>query len=101
MCDPRKVQILQQHAAQQQALQQQAGGGGGGSSGKHHLSRSNSHNADLNSLSDSAEAASGNEAALPRAYMKCSSSNMSKQRFKKFNYASVNVSIFDYFFNCD
>jgi len=89
VCDPRKVQILQQQM-QQAALANGVGAFGGANKP---FSRSNSHNADLNSLDGTENAQSDSTGAQPpKPYLKLSSSNMSKQRFKKFNYASVNVS---------
>ena len=90
VCDPRKVQILQ-HQHQQQMLM--ANGGSTKS-----FSRSNSHNSELNALGgdgngDGASTDNANAQMPPKPYLKLSSSNMSKQRFKKFNYASVNVLI--------
>lgn len=90
VCDPRKVQILQQQM-QQAALANGTGAFGGANKP---FSRSNSHNADLNSLDGSDANAQSDSTGQqpPKPYLKLSSSNMSKQRFKKFNYASVNVS---------
>lgn len=91
VCDPRKVQILQHQQQQQQMLL--ANGGSAKA-----FSRSNSHNSELNALGgdvtgDSNSADSAGVQMPPKPYLKLSSSNMSKQRFKKFNYGSVNVRI--------
>lgn len=90
VCDPRKVQILQ-HQQQQQMLMVNGGNAKA-------FSRSNSHNSELNALGgdasgDSSSGDTGSAQMPPKPYLKLSSCNMSKQRFKKFNYASVNVSI--------
>jgi hypothetical protein len=101
VCDPRKIQILQQQQAQMTGLNAPGGGGGSGpgaGSGRPGLPRSNSRQDSLDGLgsgggdASSAGSAGGAISIVPKHYLKPSSLNSaSKQRFKKFDYASVNV----------
>ena len=101
VCDPRKLQILQQQQAAAQKLAAAGGFAGpgagynsaGSAGGSHALQRSNARQGDGNDSADENGSVSGSPAHLPpKLYLKPSSSNQSKQRFKKFNYTAFNVS---------
>lgn len=102
VCDPRKLQILQQQQAAAQKLTTGGGMGGmgpgsnnsGSTGGGLALQRTNSRQGDGNDSADEGgftPAASPN--CPPKLYLKPSSSNQSKQRFKKFNYTTFNVGL--------